>query len=242
MRLLVAEDEKALARVLQKLLEKSHFTVDVVSDGAQALVYLSTGAYDGAVLDIMMPKMDGIEVVRRLREEGNGVPVLMLTAKAQLDDRVTGLESGAHYYLTKPFEAAELVAALHAITRSSAEVDGRLTKDGVTLDRSTFRLAGPQDSLELPNKEFQVLEYLMAHPGRIVSADQLRDRLWDATSAPDISVVWAYISNLRRKLAAVGASFTIKSSRNVGYSLQPADPAVPTTAPKDSQPKDPHDR
>lgn len=165
----------------------------------------------------------------------------MLTAKAELDDRVTGLESGADYYFTKPFEAAELVAALHAITRSHAEVDGRLAKEGVTLDRTTFRLSGPEGSLELPNKEFQVVEYLMAHPGRIVSADQLRDRLWDASSAPDISVVWAYISYLRKKLALVGAPFTIKSLRNVGYSLQPAVPEDSAASPS-SHSKDSHDR
>lgn len=238
MRLLIAEDEAPLARVLQKLLEKSHFTVDVVADGAQALAYLDTGAYDAAVLDVMMPKLDGIEVVRSLRAQGNGVPVLMLTAKAELNDRVTGLESGANYYLAKPFEAAELVAALHAITRSPGEVDGRLAKDGVTLDRTDYRLEGPQGSLELPNKEFQVLEYLMAHPGHVVSADQLRDRLWDVSAAPDVSVVWAYISYLRKKLAFVGAPFTIKSSRNLGYSLQPVTPDVAC----DLHPKDAHDR
>ncbi len=241
MRLLIAEDEAPLARVLKKLLEKSRFTVDVVGDGAQALAYLASGAYDAAILDVMMPKLDGVEVVRSLRAQNNPVPVLMLTAKAELDDRVTGLESGADYYLTKPFEAAELVAALHAITRSHAEVDGRLAKEGVTLDRTTFRLSGPEGSLELPNKEFQVLEYLMAHPGRIVSADQLRDRLWDASSAPDISVVWAYISYLRKKLALVGAPFTIKSSRNVGYSLQPAILEDPAASPG-SHFKDSHDR
>lgn len=241
MRLLIAEDEAPLARVLKKLLEKSRFTVDVVGDGAQALAYLASGAYDAAILDVMMPKLDGVEVVRSLRAQNNPVPVLMLTAKAELDDRVTGLESGADYYLAKPFEAAELVAALHAITRSHAEVDGRLAKEGVTLDRTTFRLSGPEGSLELPNKEFQVLEYLMAHPGRIVSADQLRDRLWDASSAPDISVVWAYISYLRKKLALVGAPFTIKSLRNVGYSLQPAVPEDSAASPS-SHSKDSHDR
>lgn len=143
MRILLAEDERPLARALVKIFEKNFFTVDAVENGEDALAYLESGQYDVAVLDIMMPKADGITVLRRLRAAGNAIPVLLLTAKSEVDDKVQGLDSGANYYLTKPFDTKELLATLRAITRGRTSGDSRLTFGSVTLDRSTFTLSSP---------------------------------------------------------------------------------------------------
>lgn len=152
MRILLAEDERPLARSLVKIFEKNFFTVDAVENGEDALAYLESGQYDVAVLDIMMPKADGITVLRRLRAAGNAIPVLLLTAKSEVDDKVQGLDSGANYYLTKPFDTKELLATLRAITRSRTSGDSRLTFGSVTLDRSTFTLSSPSGSFRLANQ------------------------------------------------------------------------------------------
>ena len=170
MRILLAEDEAAMSRALVKIFEKSNYSVDAVYDGQEALDYLDGGNYDAAVLDIMMPKVDGITVLRRLRETGSDLPVLLLTAKSEVDDKVLGLDSGADYYLTKPFDAKELLAAVRAITRSGGEVDTRLKFGDLTLDRTRFEMSTPSGSITLSNKEFQMMEMLMRHPGHILSA------------------------------------------------------------------------
>ena len=162
MRILLAEDEVALARAVVKIFEKNNYSIDAVHDGEDALAYLEAGNYDAAILDIMMPKMDGITVLRKLRAAGSKLPVLMLTAKAEIDDKVLGLDSGANYYLTKPFDSKELLAAVRAITRSGAEVVTKLSYGNITLDRSSFELASPSGSVRLANKEFQMLEMMMA--------------------------------------------------------------------------------
>ena len=164
MRLLLAEDEKSLARAVSAILEKNNFSVDVVHDGADALDWLRAGNYDGAVLDIMMPKMDGITVLKTIRAEGNMLPVLLLTAKSEIDDKVEGLDSGANDYLTKPFAAKELLARIRAMTRTAtAQPSSTLQFGNLTLDRATFELKSPSGSFRLANKEFQMLETLMVN-------------------------------------------------------------------------------
>ncbi len=220
MRILIAEDERPLARALQTILEKNNYSVDTVYHGEDALNYLDGGNYDGVILDVMMPKMDGITVLRKLRSMGNSIPVLMLTARAEIDDKVLGLDSGANYYLTKPFDTRELLATLRAITRPTSEVDNKLRLGNVTLDRGTFMLSSPYGSFRLANKEFQMMEMLMSTPGQVLSAEQFMERIWGFDTDTEIGVVWAYISYLRKKLSALKGNITIHSLRNVGYSLE----------------------
>lgn len=220
MRILLAEDERSLSRVLTKILQKEHYSVDPVYNGEDALLYLQSGDYDGAVLDVMMPKMDGITVLRRLREGGSSLPVLILTAKTEVHDRVLGLDSGANYYLTKPFDTRELLAALRAITRSPGAVDTKLRFGNLTLDRATFELATPSGSFRLANKEFQMMEVFMSNPRHLISAERFMEKIWGFDADAQINVVWVYISYLRKKLAALDADVVIKASRNVGYALE----------------------
>ena len=220
MRILLAEDEIPLARTIKKIFEKNNYSADAVHSGEDALMYLETGSYDVAVLDVMMPKMDGIAVLRTLRARGDRIPVLMLTAKSEIDDKVLGLDSGANYYLTKPFDTKELLAAIRAITRTQTEVDSKLAVGNITLDRSTYELASPTGSFRLANREFQMMEILMSNPHRIISAERFMEKIWGFDSEAEIHVVWVYISYLRKKLAALHADISIKASRNAGYSLE----------------------
>ena len=220
MRILLAEDEIPLARAIKKIFEKNNYSADAVHSGEDALMYLETGSYDVAVLDVMMPKMDGIAVLRTLRARGDRIPVLMLTAKSEIDDKVLGLDSGANYYLTKPFDTKELLAAIRAITRTQTEVDSKLAVGNITLDRSTYELASSTGSFRLANREFQMMEILMSNPHRIISAERFMEKIWGFDSDVEIHVVWVYISYLRKKLAALHADISIKASRNAGYSLE----------------------
>lgn len=221
MRLLLAEDERSLSRAVTVLLRKNHYEVDPVYDGEEALDYLSTGNYDGAILDIMMPKTDGMEVLRRLRAGGSRLPVLLLTAKGEVEDKVLGLDSGANDYLTKPFAAQELLARIRAMTRDhTAQATSRLQVGNVTLDRATFQLSTPTGSLQLANKEFQMLEMLLSNPRQVLSKERFLEKIWGYDSEADSSVVWVYISYLRKKLAALHANVRIQARRNVGYCLE----------------------
>ena len=223
MRILLAEDEKALSRALVKILEKNNYSADAVYDGEDALAYLEAGCYDVAVLDIMMPKMDGITVLKRIRAEGIQIPVLMLTAKSEIEDRVLGLDSGANDYLPKPFDTRELLARIRSISRTKSESDSKLCFGNVMLDRASFELSSPTGSFRLANKEYQMMEYLMVNPRRILSAEMFMEKIWGYDNEAEINVVWVYISYLRKKLAALGANIQIKSKRNAGYSLEDCD-------------------
>jgi len=191
-----------------------------VHDGEEALAYLEAGNYDAAVLDIMMPKMDGITVLRKLRASGSTLPVMMLTAKSEIDDKVLGLDSGANDYLTKPFDSKELLAAVRAITRTGTEVDTRLTVGNLTLDRSSFELSTPSGSIRLANKEYQMMEMMMSDPRKVISVESFMDRIWGYDTDTESNVVWVYISYLRKKLTALGADVKIRAQRNAGYSLE----------------------
>ena len=221
MRLLLAEDERSLAKAIVTILEKNNFSADAVYDGQTALEYLESGNYDGAILDIMMPKLDGIEVLKRLRERGNPIPVLLLTAKAEIDDKVLGLDSGANDYLTKPFNSRELLARIRAMTRTPSSPSGtQLRMGNITLDRASFELYSPSGSFRLANREFQMMEILMTNPRCLISTERFLEKIWGYDSEAELSVVWVYISYLRKKLAALNANIQIKASRNAGYSLE----------------------
>lgn len=221
MRLLLAEDEKELSKALVTILKHNNYSVDAVFNGQDALDYLETDIYDAAVLDIMMPVKDGISVLKELRAKGSSLPVLLLTAKAEVDDRVLGLDCGADDYLTKPFAVKELLARIRVMTRRQTEAaDSVLTFGNLSLNRSTYELSSPKDKMRLTNKEFQVIEMLMANSNQIISTEHFMEKIWGYDSNAELNVVWVCISNLRKKLATLDAGIQIKANRNLGYSLE----------------------
>ena len=221
MRILLAEDERSLSRAIIALLEKNNYSADAVYDGAEALEYLAAENYDAAILDIMMPKMDGLTVLRKLREQGIHIPVLLLTAKSEVEDKVLGLDTGANDYLTKPFATAELLARIRAMTRSKAARNGsRLVFGNVTLDQTTFELSAPGGSFRLANREYQMIEMLIRNPGQVIPTERFIEKIWGYDSDVEVNVVWVYIYYLRKKLAALHADIQIRATRNTGYSLE----------------------
>lgn len=221
MRILLAEDELSMSKALVAILTRNNYSVDAVYDGEEALSYIMTGDYDCAVLDVMMPGMDGFEVLREVRRKGMTIPVMMLTAKSQTDDKVEGLDLGANDYLTKPFESRELLARIRAITRSvTPAADNTLKYGNTTLNRASFELSAPGGSVRLTAKEFQMMEYLMSNPGVLISTEKFMDKIWGLDFEGDINVVWTNLSYLRRKLTQTGANVKIKATRNAGYSLE----------------------
>lgn len=221
MRILIAEDEPELAAALEAMLKREHYSVDVVHDGDDALNYGLAENYDGLVLDIMMPRRDGLEVLRLLREKGVSTPVLLLTARSGVDDRIRGLNAGADDYLPKPFDMGELVARVRALTRrGTAYTPSQMTAGDLTLDRDTFELSAHGASVRLGNKEFQLLELLMRQRGGFLSTEQLMERIWGYESEAEVNVVWAYISYLRRKLEGLHSTVRITASRGRGYTLE----------------------
>ena len=224
MRLLLAEDEKELSKALCTLLKYNNFSVDAVYDGADALDYLDSEIYDCLILDIMMPKIDGLTVLKTIREKGNNIPVLILTAKSEIDDRCLGLDSGADDYLTKPFAMKELLSRIKALVRRKTEkIESTLTFGDLILDRSSYEVKSVGGALKLGNKEYQMLELMMLSPKRMVSVEQFMNKVWDFESDTEINVVFVYISYLRKKLKMIGSKVEIKSNRNVGYYLENSD-------------------
>ena len=221
MRLLLAEDEKELSKALTAILVHNNYSVDAVYNGREALEYINCENYDGVILDIMMPEIDGITVLKNIREKGNSVPVIMLTAKSEIDDRVLGLDCGADDYLTKPFAMKELLARIRAMTRRQDEITNSVLKfSNISLNRATFELYSDTGSFRLANKEFQMLEMLMTNPRHLISTERFMEKIWGYGSEAEINVVWVYISYLRKKLSAINAKVNIKATRNAGYSLE----------------------
>ena len=221
MRILLAEDERSLSRAICAILQKNNYSVDAVYDGQEALDYLESANYDGVILDWMMPKKDGIQVLQTMRAKGNTTPVLFLTARSDVDDKVLGLDSGANDYLTKPFATQELLARIRAMTRTGAgQGDASLRFGNVTLNCASYELSGPAGSYRLANKEFQMMEMLMRQPEKLISTEHFMDRIWGYDSEAELNVVWVYISYLRKKLTAIGANIRIKAQRNAGYCLE----------------------
>ena len=221
MKLLIAEDELDLAEALEALFLKNQFTVDVVNDGQDAYDYAVGGDYDAVILDVMMPKMNGIEVLKKLRAEGFKTPVMMLTAKGEKDDRITGFDSGADDYLPKPFAADELISRVRALLRrSGGYTDTVISYGDLKLDTAGGIISGPDGDARLMGKEFQLMELFMRAPKVLVSADKLMERIWGWESDSEINVVWVHISNLRKKLSAVGSDVRVKAVRGMGYMLE----------------------
>ncbi len=222
MKLLLAEDEIELSKALCAILKHNNYSVDAALNGRDALELGLTGNYDGIILDIMMPELDGMSVLRRLRAENITTPILILTAKGELDDKIEGLDAGADDYLSKPFQMGELLARIRAMTRRKSEfAPGVLSFENITLDRAAYKLVCGDAELRLGNKEFQMMEMLLSNPGRLISTEEFMERIWGNDSEAEINVVWVYISYLRKKLTSIGAAVEIKAARGVGYTLSP---------------------
>lgn len=221
MRILLAEDEKELSNALVVILKHNNYSVDAVYDGADALDYGLSDNYDVVILDIMMPKMSGLEVLEKLREKGIQTPILMLTAKTEIEDRILGLDMGADDYLSKPFARGELLARIRAMTRRKSEFTPNVIKVGnISLNKENYEFSNEKSTLRLSNKEFQMLEMLMNNPKCLISTEQFLERIWGYDAQAEINVVWVYISYLRKKLASLDANVKIKAVRGVGYTLE----------------------
>ena len=221
MRLLFAEDDRDISKAVQTLLERSGYSVDAVYNGQDALDYIEQADYDGVILDWMMPKKSGIEVLAGMRSKGISTPVLMLTARDAIEDRVEGLDSGADDYLPKPFAASELLARIRAMLRRKVDYQHDVIKYAdIELDKSAMTITCGKKSVSLNNKAFQLIEMLVEHPGAVLSIDQIMERIWGWDSDAEVNVVWVNISTLRKNLTEIGAHLKIKAIRGVGYSLE----------------------
>ena len=201
-RILIIEDETAIQSILSELLTDAGYNIEVAGDGLEGITKFREKPFSLILLDIMMPKVDGIQVLRQLRGRGSRLPVLLLTAKAEVDDKVLGLDSGANDYLTKPFATAELLARLRAMTRQSVQLSSRLTFGGLCLDQTTFELSTPSGSFRLANKEYQMMELFLRNPRQIIPTERFLERIWGYDSEVEVSVVWVYICLLYTSDAA----------------------------------------
>ncbi len=220
MRVLVVEDDRDISSAICKVLKINNFYTDAVYDGLEALKYLKYDDYDCVILDIMMPKLDGIATLKQMRENNDFTPVIILTAKADIDDKVDGLDAGADDYLSKPFSMKELVARVKALTRRKNTVINKFTLGNVTLNTSTFELSTEHDSVRLLNKEYQLMEMLMVNANILTSTDKIMNTIWGFDNDSEINVVWVNISSLRKKLVQIKANVTIKAVRGLGYLLE----------------------
>ena len=225
MKIMIAEDEIEMSNVLVKILRHNRYSVDAVYDGETAVKYAEAGTYDAIVVDIMMPKLDGLQVVKTLRAHGCDTPVMILTAKSELEDKVEGLDSGADDYMTKPFMMSEFLARVRALTRRRSTIGPQvLTYGDLSLDSATYELICGEKRSRLTAKEYQIMELLMENAGRLISTEQIMDRIWGFESASEINVVWVNISYLRRKLKELGSRVVISSHRGIGYTLRDSEP------------------
>lgn len=221
MKLLYAEDEISMSEAVTDILTFHKYSVDAVYDGEQALFYAMNEDYDGIILDIMMPCIDGVEVLRRLRNAGNNTPVLLLTAKSEISDRITGLDAGADDYLPKPFNMGELLARVRAMLRRKENFTPEILRCGdLRLNMNSYELSANGKSCILPNLEYKLMELFMLNTGRFISTEDILIKVWGYNTDADIGIVWVYISYLRKRLAALGTDAEIKAKRGIGYTLE----------------------
>ncbi len=218
MQILIVEDDERLAAALEKILHDNDYEIDVVHDGKSGFDYAKVGSYDAIILDVMLPKMNGFEVTQGLRREGISTPIMLLTARDATNDKITGYDSGADDYMTKPFSPAELMAHLRALTRRQGEVVfEQLSAGDLVLDLESNHLSCGKKSIQLSSKEFSVIRILMASPGAVFSKETLVDRAWGISSSAGDNNVEAYISFLRKKLKHLGSKCSIETIRKAGY-------------------------
>ena len=221
MKLLYAEDERGLSEAVVDVLEYNKYKVDPVYDGQDALDYARNDQYDGIILDVMMPKRSGLEVLRELRVAGDKTPILLLTAKAEVEDRIEGLDLGADDYLAKPFAMGELMARIRAMLRRREDfTPDLLTMGNLCLDRQSYTLSVGTNRLLLPKLEFQLMELFLLNRGIYLSTEDILVKVWGYDTEAEIGIVWIYISYLRKKLTGLGANVAIKAKRNIGYTLE----------------------
>ncbi len=221
MKLLYAEDERSLSEAVVDVLEYHKYTVDAVYDGQDALDYARSDRYDGIILDVMMPKRSGFEVLRELRAAGDKTPILLLTAKAEVEDRIEGLDLGADDYLAKPFAMGELLARIRAMLRRREDfTPDLLTMGKLSLDRRSYTLSVGENQVLLPKLEYQIMELFLLNRGTYLSTEDILVKVWGYNTDAEIGIVWVYISYLRKKLASLGTDVSIKAKRNIGYTLE----------------------
>lgn len=222
MKLLLAEDEIEMSEALVDILTYHKYIVDAVYDGQMALDYASAEQYDGIILDIMMPKMSGLEVLQRLRKNGCRTPILLLTAKSLVEDRIAGLDMGADDYLPKPFDTGELLARIRAMLRRREEFTPDILKCGdISLNMQNYELCGNGQSFVLPKIEYQLMEAFMLNQGMYLSSETLLEKVWGYDTDAEVGVVWVYISYLRKRLQSLNSKVEIQAKRNIGYRLVP---------------------
>ena len=221
MKLLYAEDERSLSEAVVDVLEYHKYKVDAVFDGQEALDYAENDQNDGIILDIMMPKKSGLEVLRTLRARGDRTPILLLTAKAEVEDRIQGLDLGADDYLAKPFAMGELLARIRAMLRRREDfTPDLLTMGNLALDRQSYTLMVGEQRMLLPKLEFQMMELFLLNRGIYLSTEDILVKVWGYDTDAEIGIVWVYISYLRKRLTSLGANVAIRAKRNIGYTLE----------------------
>jgi len=224
MRILIVEDEIALSNVLSEILKKNNYVVDTVYDGADGLDYAVSGLYDAILLDIMLPKMNGLEMLQALRSQGHSTPVLLLTAKSEIEDKVKGLDCGADDYITKSFATDELLARVRSVLRrKDVFISSEQSFGDLTIDKNTLKIATKKDEIKMSLKEYQILEMLIINPNQIISKEKFVEKIWGYDFDGEYNSVEVYISFVRKKLTAIGSKVKIKAHRGVGYSLEVCD-------------------
>lgn len=218
MKILLVEDDLDLVKVLNKILILNGYIVDCANDGIEALDYLRINSYDLVIMDIMMPRLDGISTLKKIRKDGNSVPVLLLTAKSMVDDKVEGLDNGADDYMTKPFQSKELLARIRALTRRQNQIT-TMSVGNLTLDPNTYEMRA-EETIKLTNKEFKVMEVLIRNTNSYLGSEKIMDSIYDISSDTEIGVIWVFISTLRKKLDEIGSNYNIVTRKGVGYRLE----------------------
>ncbi len=219
MKILLVEDEKDLSSVIVRVLNANKYDVDVAFNGLEAINRVHQSMYELIITDLMMPKMDGIQLVQQIRKEGNNTPILILTAKSQVDDKVEGLDAGADDYLTKPFSMKEFLARIRSLTRRKGDLLEPYKIENLELDHNTFEIRTPEGSLPLTDTEYRLFEYLLRNKNMVLSTERIMENIWGYDTEVEINVVWAYLSSLRKKLAQIKSDVTIKAMRGVGYKI-----------------------
>ena len=223
MKLLLVEDERDLSRAIKEILVYSKYEVDTAFDGLEALDYVAQYSYDLIIMDVMMPKMNGIESLKRIRAQNIDTPIIMLTAKSELDDKVEGLDSGADDYLTKPFQVKELLARIRALTRRKAEIVNVTSLGNVTFNSDNSTMSNGDKVVNLTRKEFSLMEYFLRNKNKYITSEKIFDDVWSSDTDAYITVVWVFISTLRRKLSSIDANIVIDAKRGNGYTLKEKD-------------------
>ncbi len=219
MKILLVEDEIDLNKTLKKVLELSNYEVDSAFNGLEALEWIKKHEYDCIVMDIMMPYLDGISTLKRIREDNNQTPVLLLTAKSELEDKITGFDAGADDYLTKPFQIKELVVRIKALTKRSTRVIDISKFGNTTLDSNNYKISNNDKEIVLTRKEYQLLEYLVRNNDKYITSEKIFNDVWDSDTYAYITVLWVFISNLRKKLSSIDSNIVIDANRGKGYRI-----------------------